>query len=342
MGSKLASHLQEIKRALDMTVDDKRLVADFKKLVEDYKVPVEEAKRSVIKKYAKVLAATKGLSVSLPNGQSIKGEQPRATVMHLSQLKSGDMGVSVVCRILETKQMDIETRNGPKDIISGVIADESARLPFTSWVVSPIIAAKNVVRIENAYVKAWQGIPTVNIGEHTDVVKVDDVLPPDTELSAPKRLTIGDAIARDGAFDVIVEGDILSIRPGSGLIVRCPECKRVLQKEVCRVHGKVDAQSDMRVKAILDDGTGALTIVLNRELTEHLYGKSMKTSQKLASEAGHGAVEEEIRRKLVGTPLAVRGNVSKGEYGTALVVKEAWVPGGKIEEMAKRLGGAHV
>ncbi len=80
----------------------------------------------------------------------------------------------------------------------------------------------------------------------------------------------------------------------------------------------------------------------DRELTEHLYGKSMKMSQKLASEAEHGAVEEEIRRKLVGTPLAVRGNVSKGEYGTALVVKEAWVPGGKLEEMAKRLGGAHV
>ncbi len=190
MGSKLAPHLQEIKRALGMTVDDKKLMADFKKLVEDYKVPVEEAKRSVIKKYAKVLAATEGLSVPLPNGQSIKGEQPRATVMHLSQLKSGDMGVSVVCRILEAMQMNIETKNGPKDIISGVIADESARLPFTSWVVSPVIAAKNVVRIENAYVKVWQGIPTVNIGEHTNVAKVDDVLPPDTELSAPKRLTI--------------------------------------------------------------------------------------------------------------------------------------------------------
>jgi len=46
MGSKLAPHLQEIKRALGTSVDDEKLTADFKKLVEDYKVPVEEAKRS--------------------------------------------------------------------------------------------------------------------------------------------------------------------------------------------------------------------------------------------------------------------------------------------------------
>jgi len=288
MGGKLAPHLQEIKRALGMSVDEEKLTADFKKLVEDYKVPVEEAKRSVIKKYSKVITAS---------------------IKNLAQLKSGDKAVSVVCRILEARQMNIETKNGPRDI-----------------------------RIENAYVKAWQGIPTVNIGEHTSVVKVDDVLPPKTELSTTKQLTIGDAITRDGVFDVTVEGDVLSIRPGSGLIARCPECKRVVQKGFCRMHGTVDAQPDMRVKAILDDGTGALMVVLNREITEHLYGKSMKMSQKLAAESGAGAVEEEIRGKLVGMPLAVRGNVSRGEYGVALVAKEAWVPESKSgDEVAKRL-----
>jgi len=64
----------------------------------------------------------------------------------------------------------------------------------------------------------------------------------------------------------------------------------------------------------------------------------MKMSQKLAAESGAGAVEEEIRRKLVGTPLAVRGNVSRGEYGVALVAKDAWVPESTSgDEMAKRL-----
>ncbi|MDI6888328.1 MAG: hypothetical protein QMC78_01355 [Methanocellales archaeon] len=329
MGSKLAPHLREIKRALDKSIEDEKLVADFKKLVEDYKVPIEEAKRSIIKKYSKVVAAAGKPPGSTSNDRSVK---------NLSQLKSGDKAVNVVCRVLEAKQMSIRTKDGQKDIIGGIIADESTKLPFTSWVISPVISEGDVIRIENAYVKAWQGIPTVSIGERTNMVKVDDVLPPKTELSASKRLTIGDAIARDGVFDVMVEGDVLSIRPGSGLIARCPECKRMVQKRLCRVHGKVDAQLDMRVKAILDDGTGALTIVLNKELTECLYGKSMEMSQKLAAEAGAGAVEEEIRRKLVGTPLAVRGNVSKGEYGVALVAKEARVPESKLEnEMVKFL-----
>jgi len=319
MGGKLAPHLQEIKRALDTNVDDKKLMADFKKLVEDYKVPIAEAKRNIIKTYSKVIAVT-------------------SDVKNLDQLKSGDRAVNVVCRILEARQMSIETKNGPRDIIGGIIADKSTKLPFTSWVQSTAISEGNVIRIENAYVKMWQGIPTVNIGEHTNVVRTDDILPSKTELSASKRLSIGDAIARDGALDVILEGDVLSIRPGSGLIARCPECKRVVRKGLCRVHGEVNVQPDMRVKAILDDGTGALTVILNRELTERLYCKSMETSQKLAAESGTGAVEEEIRRRLMGMPLAVRGNVSKGEYGVALVAKEAWVPESRLgDEMTKFL-----
>ena len=62
--------------------------------------------------------------------------------------------------------------------------------------------------------------------------------------------------SRDSMFDVAAAGNVVSVRPGSGIISRCPECGRVVQKASCRVHGKVEGIRDMRIKAVLDDGTG--------------------------------------------------------------------------------------
>jgi len=54
----------------------------------------------------------------------------------------------------------------------------------------------------------------------------------DTKIEYREKsgLEIGDIILKDGAYDIVVEGNILSVRPGSGLISRCSECSRVIQK----------------------------------------------------------------------------------------------------------------
>ena len=114
-------------------------------------------------------------------------------------------------------------------------------------------------------------------------------------------LKIGDIIIKDGAYDIVVEGNILSIRPGSGLIARCPECSRVVQKGMCRVHGKVDEKNDMRIKAIIDDGTGALTLVLDSRLTQKLCGITIEEAEEITKTAmSPKAVEDEIKRKMIG------------------------------------------
>ncbi|HIH44301.1 MAG TPA: hypothetical protein HA257_04235 [Candidatus Methanoperedenaceae archaeon] len=119
-----------------------------------------------------------------------------------------------------------------------------------------------------------------------------------------------------------MKGNVMSVRSGSGLITRCPQCSRVIQKGMCRVHGRVEGVPDLRVKSILDDGTGALTLVLNSKLTESLCGMNMETANRIAESAmSANAVEEEMKRKLVGRLLTVRGNASKNEFGVTLVAE---------------------
>lgn len=97
---------------------------------------------------------------------------------------------------------------------------------------------------------------------------------------------------------------------------------------------------DMRIKAIIDDGTGALTLVLDAELTQKICGYTLEEAQQIARTAmSQNAVEEEIKRKLLGKMLAAQGNMSKGEFGITLVAGKVWEPQEMTRDKAGELLG---
>ena len=254
----------------------------------------------------------------------------------LGELMGGEVSVHTMFTILNIEPHEINTKDGSKKILSGIAADENTRLPFTSWVELPELEAGATLEVKNAYVRSFRGIPTLNIGESSTVTKLDKKL----EYRGNGRAKIGDVAGKDGAYDIVIEGNILSIRPGSGLISRCPGCSRVIQRGICRVHGKVDEITDMRIKAVLDDGTGALTVVLDAKLTQKVCGYTIEDAKQIAKAAmSQKAVEEEIKKKLVGKMLAARGNMSKGEFGATLVASDVWEPEDTIGEKANKLLG---
>ncbi|MCL7412266.1 MAG: hypothetical protein M8353_01430 [ANME-2 cluster archaeon] len=244
----------------------------------------------------------------------------------LAELVEGAAAVHTIFRILECRHKEITTKNGPRTIVSGTAADHSAKLPFTSWESNPTLVQGTTVEVKNAYIKLWRGVPTINLSEFSTISRSDTDISND-ELSPllnhePVRL---DSITgRDGVFDAIIEGSLISIRPGSGLIIRCPQCSRVIQKNTCRVHGVVEGIYDMRIKSILDDGTGALTVVLDADLTQKVTGYSIEKAREVAASAmNQSAVEDEMRRRLLGRSMLARGNMTKGEYGITLVADDA-------------------
>jgi replication factor A1 len=79
----------------------------------------------------------------------------------------------------------------------------------------------------------------------------------------------------------------------------------------------------MRVKAILDDGTGTVTAILDRDLTEEIYGGTMADAMDAAREAmDKEVVADAIADTLVGHEYRVRGNLSVDEYGANLEADE--------------------
>jgi replication factor A1 len=235
---------------------------------------------------------------------------------HLADLSPGDRGVNVEVQVVECEAKTIDGRDGETEILSGTVADESARLPFTDWEPRAGLEAGASVRIENAYVREFRGVPSVNLSEFSTLETLTEGVEARDE---PEQMAIRDAVDRGGAYDVALVGSVIAIRDGSGLIERCPECGRVIQKGQCRSHGEVDGEDDLRTKAILDDGTGTVTVVLGDELTAQVYGGGLEAAREHARDAmDQSVVAESIAEDVVGHEYRVRGSLSVDEYGANL------------------------
>ena len=263
-------------------------------------------------------------------------------------LRDGQGSVTITGRVLDLRQKTISTASGQKTLTEGELADETGRVPFSAWEPDKLpegFAADAVVRVKGAYVRSFRGIPNLNFGQYAAVeILPAKALPPMADLMESKPYHLGELEAAGGGQGVLVEGVVLEVKKGSGLIFRCAidGCNRVLQKMECRVHGKNKGTPDLRIKAVLDDGYGAATFFANREATEKILGKSLAQCQEMARDAMTvDVVQDELVLKLTARRVAVRGNATSDEFGLTLNANEVdFVTDKPIQAEAEKLLGS--
>ncbi|MBX0323649.1 Single-stranded DNA binding protein [Halomicroarcula sp. F13] len=238
----------------------------------------------------------------------------------LRDLEPGDRGITVEVQVLECEEKVIDGRDGETTILSGVLGDATGRLPFTDWEPHDAIEEGASVRIEETFVREFRGAPSVNVSEFSTVTPLSESVA--VADDAP-RMSIREAVESGGQFDVELAGNVIEIRDGSGLIERCPECGRVIQNGQCRSHGAVEGEDDLRTKAILDDGTATVTVILDDELTARIYGGDLEDAREHARDAmDKEVVADRIADHVVGLEYVVRGSLSVDEYGANLNASE--------------------
>ncbi|HID71166.1 MAG TPA: hypothetical protein EYP29_00280 [Thermoplasmata archaeon] len=115
----------------------------------------------------------------------------------------------------------------------------------------------------------------------------------------------------------------MDIKKNSGLILRCPQCNKVIQKGGCSHHDDVDGIPDLRIKGVFDDGESAISVVINRELTEKLLGMSLEECEELArKKMDNSIIQQKLEEKLLTRTLTLYGNVIKDDYGLTLIAKD--------------------
>jgi DNA primase large subunit len=103
-----------------------------------------------------------------------------------------------------------------------------------------------------------------------------------------------------------LKGRITQIYGGSGLIQRCPKCKRRIMNDLCVVHGDVEGAYDLRIKARFENER-TTQILLLREAAESILGITLEEARKI----GEAAVLEKIRL-LAEKNFEVRGERLRG------------------------------
>ena len=276
-----------------------------------------------------------------------------STARTVREIKDGLTNITLTARVLDCAEKTINTVNGQKTLIEGVLADETGRVPFSAWEPDKLpegFATNAVVRVKGAYARAFRGIPNVNFGQYATVeILPADALPDAAALRTERPFTLGELEAAGGGEGVLIEGVVLEVKKGSGIIERCPTneggrtCNRVLQKRECRIHGKQAKPAyDMRIKAVVDDGYGAATFFANREATEKVLGKTLAQAQEQARDAMTvDVIQDELVEKLTARRVVLRGRASTDEFGLTINVDELeFAPERDAQAEAEKLLGA--
>ena len=266
---------------------------------------------------------------------SSKQKVTEPTEMRIGDINKNSGNVTVTGQVLSVESRNIETKNGPRTVHSGIIADESGRIQFSAWNDFGLEEGKSY-RISNAYIRTWKDIPQINLGDSTEVSASDFVLD-ETAVGQGTEKTIGEIAKNGGAMDVIIRGIIVDIRPGSGIIERCPECKRTMVAGKCMTHGEQEPIMDLRMRIIVDDGTGSISATINRDSTEKFTGVSFDAAFNLFKARGTDFVVKELSDKLYMKHLKLRGNAMSDQYGLKINAKEIAEDDIDVKKTAKEL-----
>ncbi|WP_321430417.1 replication factor A [uncultured Methanolobus sp.] len=247
------------------------------KMIHKFKVPKEEARRSVVNYFLK--------SYDIKRNEFYTG-QTESPLINVSDVDDGKWA-NIRGKIV---QLWDNTHESISQV--GLIGDETGTIKFTIWEsagVSTVEEGKSYL-LKNVVVNEWNGKFQINVNKSSSIDSLDE----DIEV---------------GNATVEFKGAMVDIQSGSGLIKRCPECNRALTKGACMEHGKVDGVYDLRIKAVIDDGSSIQDTILKRGLTEEITGITLESAIALAADAlDQGVVLEKMKDSLVGRYYCVSGS----------------------------------
>ncbi len=278
---------------LDVSVDD---VEDrLTTLVEEYKVPVEEARRSVTNHYLEQAGLERE---DIASGGS--------DAVEVAEIDEPEQWVDVTVKVIELW----EPRSDAVAQV-GLLGDPSGTIKFTKWAKSdlPSLDEGGVYQLKNVVTDEYQGRYSVKLNKTTVIEELDD------------DIEVGDDTSE-------IEGAMVAMQSGSGLIKRCPEedCTRVLQNGRCSEHGEGEGEFDLRIKGVVDDGLDAHEVIFDEESTEALTGITLEEAKEMAMDAlDTTIVADEIADTIIGNYYRIEGPTF-GRYVLADDVSELTEP----------------
>jgi len=191
-----------------------------------------------------------------------------------------------VVRIFETKSDKVKC--------SGIIADETGSISFVAWASStPDITIEDGETYEFRYCTVAPNNSTKYPGN--SLTLSNHVVPIELDMEVVST-----------AGTETLQGNLVQIRRGSGLIKRCPVdgCNRTVdRRNFCAAHGvQPKFTYDMRIKGVIDDGYAAYSANIPCKVTEAITGVTIADAIEIAesSPLGFEDVFDMVKKNVCG------------------------------------------
>ena len=205
---------------------------------------------------------------SLPAPPALREPIPSVTLSELEPEKY----TSTTARIVYLRTAERHDALGDKVVFTGVIEDSTFKIPFVSNKISFPLIRDSVYNIHSAYVHEFPDRSLLLvITEFTKIEpkNVDDI----REYTwIPKIGTINRPVRH-----IYLNGAVSTIHSTSGLVKRCNKCRSLILYDSikCPKECGMGCAWDLRISARLYDGSGAIKMVLTKDLAAKVLQRNL-------------------------------------------------------------------
>lgn len=261
----------------------------------------------------------------------------------IKDIKSGMKNVNLKARVLDiTPVKEFKKKDGSIGKVSNIIAsDGSGEVRIPLWdkqveMINNIINIGDVIEVKNVSSRdnVYGGIELVLFRFSSIEKKEDDPeIPFSVNRRTYDRISIKDV--KEGFCEI--RGTIVDIFNTNPLFLTCPKCKtKVEEREkeyFCQEHGIVDAEKNIIISGIIDDGTSTIRGVFFREIAKSI---SNIDPLSLINLPQNEAIDL-IKSNILGYEFIFRGRVKKNKFFDTLEIIVNDVEEVDVEEESKRL-----
>jgi replication factor A1 len=255
---------------------------------------------------------------------TVEVEEIRPSRVKVAEIEPNMECLEVVGKVVEVSQpRDFQRQDGRAGRVASIkIADESGSVRVSFWdeLADRVQGIKvgDVVRLTDVYsVAGMQNGVELRASEMTVLepnlpgLAVEVATPP---VGERKRIS---ELGQPGER-VEVRGSILQVLTKRPYFNVCPRCMRTITSEdgrVCSVCGEVEPKPKAVLGFMLDDGSGAVKVVVFGEVAERLTG--LRAEELLAG----GQLQDAALARILGREVIVRGTVRQDVFSGMLEIR---------------------
>ena len=256
----------------------------------------------------------------------------------ISELRDGARDIEITVQVENWQARTFTNADGEERTVrSGDVMDPTGRGRLTSWgEMSPERGA--FLHLKGARVQFWQGSPDLVIDSADQVIDLSD--PPWDAIDPADHwveVDLTDLVNGGSRRGIRTVGTVVAIANNSGIIERCPECRRVMREGECAEHGPQRGDEDVRLRFVLDDGISNASTLIGKEATEALTGMDQAQIRDAIDANTRAGYIATLRERFLARKLHVNGRAMVDTQGAILMADSVEVDTRTPEEAANEV-----